>query len=323
MNRQRDIEDRALDWLIQKDEPDWTDAEQTELDAWLEESMAHKAAYWRAAQGWREADRIRSLGSGDGADNDIGHAGHRRWWWPALAAASVVGAIGIGTVALVPHASGPATAQMVRFDTPVGGKRTIPLSDGSKVELNTATVVRTAVSSRSRDVWLDSGEAYFEIAHRDGEPFVVHAGKQTVTVLGTKFSVRRDKDRVTVNVVEGRVRVEDAGITDGRASIITAGDTAIARGASTLIAPKSEERVESALAWRDGMLNFDQTTLSEAAAEFNRYNRKPIVIGDAAAATIRIDGNFQASNVDAFVRLLRDAYGLKIEENASSVKISS
>jgi transmembrane sensor len=37
----------------------------------------------------------------------------------------------------------------------------------------------------------------------------VHAGKRTITVLGTKFSVRREKDRVTVNVVEGRVRVDD------------------------------------------------------------------------------------------------------------------
>lgn len=322
MTRHRAIEDKALEWLIRKDEPDWEETEQAKLDAWLEESMAHKAAFWRAEHGWREADRIRSLGGSGPAERRPDHASPTRWLWPMLAAASVVGAVGIGSIALVPPRSVPPQ-HVARFDTPVGGKRIVPLSDGSKVELNTATVLRTAVNERRRDVWLDSGEAYFEIAHRNGDPFVVHAGSKTITVLGTKFSVRRDGDGVTVNVVEGRVRVDDGADDGGHAAIITAGDTAIARGPSTLIAAKSEERVENALAWRDGMLSFDQTALSDVATEFNRYNRKPIVITDAAAAQIRIGGTFQASNVDAFVRLLRDAYGLKILEDEKSVKISS
>jgi transmembrane sensor len=38
---------------------------------------------------------------------------------------------------------------------------------------------------------------------------------------------------------------------------------------------------------------------------------------------MRIGGTFQAANVDAFVRLLHDAYGLKIVENADEVRISA
>lgn len=194
------------------------------------------------------------------------------------------------------------------FNTPIGGRRTVPLSDGSKVEMNTATVLRTAVTDESREIWLDKGEAYFEVAHHKGRPFVVHAGSRTVTVLGTKFSVRRDGEKVTVSVVEGKVRVDDANAQAMPAAIITAGDVAIARGPSTLLTARSEERVENALAWRDGMLKFDQSSLGEAATEFNRYNRKRIEITDSETANIRIGGTFQASNVDAFVRLLRDAY---------------
>jgi transmembrane sensor len=217
----------------------------------------------------------------------------------------------------------PAAAP-AHFSTPIGGRRTIPLIDGSKVELNTATVVRAAVNDKHRDVWLDQGEAYFEVAHLAGRPFVVHAGDRTVTVLGTKFSVRRDGEKVTVSVIEGRVRIDDADEPDTvPTAIITAGDVAIAQGSSTLLSAKSEEGVSEALGWRDGILNFDHTSLADAAAEFNRYNHKQILIGDSQTGEIRIGGTFQASNVDAFVRLLHDAYGLRVTATSNAVKLSS
>lgn len=322
MSAARDIEDRAARWLIRREEVDWSALDQADLDAWLDESMAHKAAYWRLEHGWREADRIGSLGL-------IAEYESRQapwftgWWKPTALVASLAAVIAVGTIQLGPSAERPEIAE-VRFDTPVGGRKTIPLSDGSQVELNTATLIRTAVSEDRREVWLDRGEAYFEVAKAEGRPFIVHAGTRTVTVLGTKFSVRRDGDNVTVAVAEGRVKIEDSARHEAaRSATISAGDVAIARGSSTLLTARSTERVESTLAWRDGMLSFDQSTLAEAAAEFNRYNRRPIVIGDPEAAAIRIGGTFQASNVEAFARLLRDAYGLRVETNERAVTISS
>lgn len=320
MNRHAAIEDQAIDWLIRRDEPGWSKGDQAELQAWLQESMANRAAYLRAEHGWAKADRIGSVGEWD----DNGGSSYRmpRRWLPTAIAASLVAAFGIGASLLMPLADPSVQVQQARFDTPVGGRKTINLVDGSKVELNTQTVVRMAINDTKRDVWLDSGEAYFEVTHRDGEAFVVHAGKRTITVLGTKFSVRRDKDRVTVNVVEGRVRVDDGQGRNTSAAIITAGDTAITREGSTLIAPKSEERVEGALAWRDGMLSFSLRPLSEVAAEFNRYNRTQLAV-DPSAAAIPIGGTFQASNVDAFARLLHDAYGLTTTQEGDRVKISN
>jgi transmembrane sensor len=334
MKRQEAIEDQALDWLIRRNGEGWTEDEQLELNTWLEESMAHKAAFWRADHLWQQADRIGSLGIDAHSEFEEPEPEAalepqlRRRWLPAAIAACLVAAVGIGGISFGPKLlDGPATttklAQQARFDTPIGGRRVVPLVDGSKVELNTQTVLRTAVNAKKREVWLDSGEAFFEVAHREGEPFVVHAGRQTITVLGTKFSVRRDKDRVTVNVLEGRVRVNDGEGQMAHAAIITAGDTSISRGASTLIAAKSEQRVENALAWRDGMLSFDQAPLTDVVAEFNRYNRTQLIVTDPKAANIPIGGSFQASSVDSFTRLLRDAYGLKIERDDETVKIST
>ncbi|MFA6118212.1 MAG: FecR domain-containing protein [Sphingomonas sp.] len=71
------------------------------------------------------------------------------------------------------------------------------------------------------------------------------------------------------------------------------------------------------------MLSFDQAKLADVAAEFNRYNDHKLVIADSNAAAIRIGGTFQASNVQVFARLLRDAYGLRIDRMGDEVTISS
>lgn len=317
-----EIENRAASWLVRREEADWSQAEQAALDAWLDESMAHKAAYWRLEHHWRKTDKLRALGAGTAHAFETEQARPRRQWWAAIAA-SLLAIVGVGAAMYGLQPEKPPAIADARFATPVGGHRIIPLSDGSKIEMNTATLVRTAMTEESREVWLDEGEAYFEIAHREGSPFVVHAGSRTVTVLGTKFSVRRDGEKVTVSVVEGRVRVDDAKAQTVPAAIMKAGDIAIARGPSTLLAARSEERVESALAWRNGMLTFDQSTLADAATEFNRYSRKRIEIVDPEAAGIRIGGTFRASAMDDFVALLRDAYGLKVEADAAVIRISS
>lgn len=321
MTRTADIEQHAALYVVRREESGWSAEDQLDLDAWLAESMAHKAAYWRLEHGWREADRIGALGP-ETREQETPLA-RRFTWQPLAAAASIVALLVVSAVEFGQGVPAPAVAAQ-HFHTAVGGRRIVPLIDGSKVELNTASDLRTAVTDQRREVWLDRGEAYFEIAHMEGRPFVVHAGSRTVTVLGTKFSVRRDGDKVTVSVIEGRVKIDDAVRPDAvPAAIITAGDVAVARGPSTLLAAKSEERVQSALAWRDGVLNFDRTSLAEAVTEFNRYNLKQIHIGDAETREIRIGGTFQASNVDAFVRLLHDAYGLHVRTETDAVTISN
>jgi transmembrane sensor len=235
----------------------------------------------------------------------------------ALASTYFVITGGVGGVGNAPVAE-------QRYSTALGSRETVALADGSKVELNTATLARARINKQQREFWLDRGEAYFEIVHDAARPFVVYAGPRTITVIGTKFSVRRDGDRVTVSVVEGRVRV-DSGPTNATrpSTTISVGDTAVSEGNSTIVASRSLEQVELAMSWRKGVLTFSNETLADAAAEFNRYNARKIEIVDPEAAQMRIGGTFDANNVDAFVRLLREAYGVKVELDSNAVKISA
>lgn len=310
-----DIEQRAALWRSRQEQPEWSDDDQAALEAWLEADTAHRVAWLRMDYGWRKVGRLSVLKGGVAAD--ARPLAIR--WRPAAMAAGLALVIGLGSVVGLQQFGGRKV-----YATELGGHATVPLADGSKIELNTDTRVRAAVAEEQRTVWLDRGEAYFEVARDPGRPFVVMAGDRKVTVLGTKFSVRRDGDRVLVAVAEGKVRVDPVRETPSiPPAVVSGGDVVIADEVATLVTPKSAQRVESELAWRRGLLMFDKSSLGDAADEINRYNRKKLIVEDAEAAAVRITGSFEAENVDAFARLLREAFGLNVEEDGDEIRISS
>jgi transmembrane sensor len=323
MTRSQDIEAKAAEWLMRREQPLWSRADQAALDSWLNESMSHKAAFWRLEHAWQMTDRIGALSARDVAPRPRRARLPLKWWQASALAASLL--LAIAFIGLHSRPTLSPQPSVDTFDTAIGGHRIVPLVDGSRIELNTATNLRTLISKMRRDVWLDRGEAFFEVAHIEGSAFVVHAGPRLITVVGTQFSVRRDGDKVTVAVVQGRVRVEDT--TPGASSApitVTPGDVAIGLGSSTMVVSKPVAAVEDKLTWRDGRLVFDGTSLAEVADDFNRYNRQQLLISDPSVAAIRISGTFKASNVEAFVRLLKEAYGLKVELMADGkLKIST
>jgi len=248
-------------------------------------------------------------------------AGLGRSLWPLPSmriAAGIAAVVALGAGIVGVNLAMPGRA----YSTDVGGHATAPLADGTRVELNTDTRLRADIDEDHRQVWLDRGEAYFEVAHDPARPFVVHAGSRRITVLGTKFLVRRDGQGVEVAVVEGKVRVDPVRQERAKAAVLTRGELAVAKGEATLLAVRSIEKVENELSWREGMLVFDRSTLADAAAEFNRYNHKKLVVVGDAAAAVRIGGSFEADNIDAFARLLKQAFGLSVEERGGEIVIS-
>jgi transmembrane sensor len=324
MSSAMDIEERAAHWLVRRQEPQWNAADQAELDAWLHESTLHEVAFLRLEYGWNKVDRLTVLRRPPVPRQEIEEArpaparrsARRPLAW--LAAAAVV----ILSVALLYAYADLFTRDL--YATSIGGHEIVPLPDGSRIELNTDTRVRTSFSAQTRSVWLERGEAYFDVARDPSRPFVVYAGNRRVTVLGTKFSLRLDPDanRVQLAVAEGRVQLEELRVSEPAPPMIAiGGEKVIAEGTSLRVESRSGKILATDLSWRQGLLTFDQTTLAAAADEFNRYNRKQLVI-EPAAAQIRIGGSFEAANVDGFVRLLHDGFGLKVAESDSEILIS-
>jgi len=343
MESSTQIEERAAEWLARRDGDEWTDPDEGAFTRWLQESTAHRVAFLRLDAAWHHANRLKALGAGlkpgvipppgdwrhspffsqplaaaQGSQQDFPAVQKRKEFrhpYRALAASVLIAVtLGVGWY-LLP--SGPS------FRTAVGGLAAVPMSDGSRITLNTDSEVRVAVTETERRVDLEQGEAFFEVAKDPNRPFVVKAGNQRVVAVGTKFSVRRggDSDDVLVVVTEGRVRVESARTTAPPIEI-TAGNVARSGDAGVLVQQKPLAEVEVLLSWRSGYLVFKDTTLADAVAEFNRYNISKIVIEDASVAVIRIGGNFRSTNVEAFVRLLEDGFPIRVEQRDQRIVLT-
>jgi len=304
------IEERAAEWLLSRqDMKDWSEQDQTELDAWLGQSVAHQVAFYRLEATLDRAERLRALGPSVRFPAGI---------WPmvlkAAAALSAAAIIGLAATDYFLQPKGTA------YQTSVGNREILSLNDGSQIELNTDSALRIAQDGTERRAWLDKGEAFFQIKHDPHRPFVVETGGATVLDLGTKFSLRKFPDRLEVMLVEGSARVETS---DGaHSATLKPGDFAVARADTIRVMRKSNQQLADQLGWRRGVLTFRYATLGQAAAEFNRYNQTKIVIADPKVARLTIYGAFAANDVAAFADAAQAYFKLHIENRDGQVVLS-
>jgi transmembrane sensor len=252
----------------------------------------------------------------------------RRWLVPLAAAA----ALALAAVGVYQWLQTDRTGGWKTYATEYGFEK-IVLGDGSIVHLNTNSGMRVRLTSDHREVQLDRGEALFKVAHDASRPFDVEAAGTTVRAVGTEFSVRlrelgeRTSGRrdVEVLVKEGRVAIdppkrelERATALPASVSTLSAGETVTISANRVHVEKVAETDVDRKLSWTEGRLWFERQRLADVVAEFNRYNRRQMVIADPAIADIRIGGGFEATDPESFVAALERTFGIRAFPSPSS-----
>jgi len=310
------IEAEAAAFLERRIAGEAGEEERAALDAWLGQSWAHRSTYLRLDAAWRRTGRLAALRRPTPDIADVPRERRVRAMAAKLAAAlAAIAVIGYGAFAYVSRPEDRVYA------TPVGGHEMIAFADGSHIELSTDTVLRTRMTTRERKVWLEKGEAYFQVRHDASHPFMVIAGNHRVVDLGTKFLVRRDPGRLEVALVEGRVRFE-AQHSPSQSALLRPGDVVTATASTMFVTRETKASLARELAWRHETLVFDNMTLADAAAEFNRYNQRKLIIADPAVAEITIVGKFRTRDVEPFARVIRNVLGLKVVAKGDDFVIS-
>lgn len=308
-----EIEDRAAHFLARRRYTDWRADDQTELEAWLAEAMSHRVAFWRLEATLARTERLAALRPRNAVR--IAPQSSR-----SSSRFHLVAALGAAVATIIAGIYFIAPSQTT-YSTPIGGHEVLKLADGSVIELNTDTILR--LKSGERSAVLEKGEAYFQIKHDPARPFTVETSSHRVVDIGTKFLIRNDSGRFEVSLIEGLARVEPAQTSSGTAStLLKPGDVAIGQGGTLKVMRKRTSLVERELGWRRGMLVFDNTTLSAAAAEFNRYNRTKLLIADPAAGRLLIGAAFPANDVERFARSARVLLGVNVTRRDGDIVIS-
>jgi transmembrane sensor len=262
----------------------------------------------------------------------------RRWAMPLAAAASIALIVVAGFMWRAYERTG-----WHEYTTDFGGLSRIVLDDGSVVNLNTNSLMRVQLTPELRHIVLERGEALFKVAHDKTRPFDVDAGDTTVRAVGTEFSVRvrepaeatRGGKDVEVLVKEGRVAIdppkknakpiERAAALPPSMSTLSAGEAVTITATRVTAEPPqmqvqkvAEADVDRKLSWTEGRLWFERQTLKDVVAEFNRYNRRQMVIADPAIENLRIGGGFEATDPESFIAALEKTLGVRAFPSPSS-----
>ena len=316
-------------------------SQQSEFQAWLDADPANGEALDEIVQSWRTVEHYAASGAVvELREAALAHARRtlrrrekawprRRVAWASLAATLALAVIGAGVFAWI----SPRT-----YQTGVGERRVVALSDGSKLSLDADTVVKVRYTDDKRRLWLERGRARFEVAKNPLRPFSVEAGDELVVATGTAFSVELVKQEVRVVLYEGRVMVLDrdrdgvrrtVGVPGGRApaeQVLRPGKELILPvAAPTQAAPPPAviaaiDPVRS-LSWEAGQLVFEDEPLDVVVERMNRYADRPLAVGDAATGDVRISGVFSAGDTEALVQGLVTAFSLEARSEAKGVTL--
>ena len=336
MTRASDIEQRASQWIIRSEGGNFTQEMQAELERWLQEPR-NRVTFLRIKEAWRRAGRMRSARPLDGnvdpdllknSDLTFGPGNTNRGsGWPFRVAAGAALTLIMYLVCLAAWITlGPSA--WIKYTTSIGGYEHITLADGSGVQLNTDSEIRARLTSQKREIELIRGEALIKVVHDVRRPFTINAAnirvqadpaaKATAAVV-----VRLRAPRgVDVSVTQGSVvlapydRIIDVAFRRNSAyrSTLAEGDAAEVRPEGVHLAKVGLEELNRKLSWTAGLLSFQGETLTEVTDEFNRYNRKHLVVTDPAIADRKIGGAFQATDPDSFVLALEKWFGVHADE---------
>ncbi len=302
------IDQTAADWVARRYSGRLDEASEAAFQAWHDADPRHAGAFLRAEAAWVLLDRSQVLTHGDGVADDILSSPLSA---PPLRAepAPTRRAVLMGTVAAsiaVMFGGAWYLRSRLSFETGRGELRKVPLADRSLAAINTDSRIDVAMSPRRRDVQLIKGEAWFEVAKNPDAPFVVSAGDIRVRAVGTAFSVRRHADGADVLVTEGVVETWSVR-EPGKKTRLTAGNQAFVGDAAKVATAFEPDAVTRKLAWRERKIILREETLSDAVAEFNRYNDQQIVIADPALSGLKLVGGFDVDRPEDFARSVHAA----------------
>lgn len=192
----------------------------------------------------------------------------KKSWYFAAAAAVFIGVFSVFVSIYNNHQY--AVSNLITYTVPYKSVKKIKLADGSQVILNAGTTIKYPqnFTGKTREVSID-GEGYFQVVHLKDKPFVVHSGKLQTQVLGTTFNINSysKSSNLQVTVVSGKVAVKEA--LSGKQFMLVANQQAALNKNMHTFKKLCVADAENTIAWRDGKLIFEDTSLEEIATQLS------------------------------------------------------
>ena len=302
-----------------------TPDEAQRMQAWLAEDPAHRELLEQAQAAWRASGDAYEAYNPDisaawqaivrrtGARRTDAQRNHdtpvielptktsRRTW--LIRAAAAIG-MALGLVLLVRLLNLSGNPELTEVSTGERETKELTLADGTRVWLNERSTLRydQALDDSVRAVYL-SGEAFFDVARNERQPFRIASGDAVVRVLGTSFNVRAvpADTAVVVTVVSGVVSLADR--DNGQARVVLEqGEQGVYRAADRSVTQVAAV-APNALAWRTRALDFQNRPLSEVGALLEQAYRQAVAV-DSAVADLTLTAEFDDQPLEEVLEVI-------------------
>ncbi|MDR3695921.1 FecR family protein [Mucilaginibacter sp.] len=206
-------------------------------------------------------------------------------------------------------------------------KSKITLSDGTVITLNSETTLRypPVFNGQTREVYLN-GEAFFDVFKDHKHPFIVHAGKMNVKVLGTAFNIKSyaNDTRTETTLIRGAIEVTMADRPSDRIILKPNEKLILNKTKNTVIAKrgpdnnlitkhtdtvytnyaltnlthlKSNDTTVVETSWVNNKLIFKDQAFNEIANQMERWYGVKIKFRNESVKDYRFTGVFENENV--------------------------
>ena len=226
--------------------------------------------------------------------------------------------------------------------SPRGKVRTIKLSDGSRITLNSGSSItyKNSFDRKHRQLML-SGEAFFNVTKDSSNPFEIITTAMKVRVLGTSFNLRSFPGETTseVSLVTGKIELTIFQNPDKKIILSPQQKLTIINPSANNLTDSNLEKVSlpaikfgqihksnidslpSEAMWIENWIVFDGLELREVTKMMERKYNVVIIFKNPAIETIRITGKFKNVGIDKALEQLSLITKFKYQFNETQIII--
>ncbi len=295
---------QAIDWMVRLRANAGNDDLRRQFECWRTSDDQHENA-WRCAQRLENdlSAVFKALPDPDTTINTLelcARQMRRRRALKLLSAGVVAGAGGL----FAGYQLAPWQRWGADYSTATGQRASFSLADGSRLQLNTDSVVNVDFDSRQRLLSLMRGEILVETggdaASPTRRPLRVRTRHGMFEAIGTRFTLRQHDTFTTLSVQKGQVAMMPRRFFSTAPVIAASGETfsVDATGVHAAAATPLDNN-----AWTDGLIITRNMRLADFVAEIGRY-RHGLIRCHGDVAELRLSGVFRADDTEQLLALL-------------------
>ena len=169
-----------------------------------------------------------------------------------------------------------------------------------------------------------NGEVYFEITNVEHQQYILKAYNAIVIAekaASINIKAYPGKENIDINVKSGAIKVFEESSPNGLALLITQGNYCSVHKSQKLIYAAASNN-DNFLAWKTGILIFEEQSIATVVDILSEYYNRPIEISTESIAYCMFSGTFEKPALENILNKIQKDLNLQVKYTGTKITIS-